>query len=52
MIDPECNPFITGNTPVCDWIFKPADNFTVHVAPMKHFFKDFLVILKRPLQNN
>ena len=33
------NPFATGHTPVCGYVFKPADNITVHVVQRKHFFE-------------
>ena len=42
------NPFATGNTTVCDYIFESADNITVNIIT---FPQDFKVILKRRLRN-
>ena len=33
------NPFATGNTLVCDWIFESVDIITVYSVLWKHFFK-------------
>ena len=32
------NYFATGNTSLCYYRFKPADNITVHLVLKKHFF--------------
>ena len=32
-------PFATGNTTLCVWIFKRPDNITVHVVKKEHLFR-------------
>ena len=41
----QVNPFITGNTPVCDWVFESVDDITLQALQY------LLVTLKRMLQN-
>ena len=45
---PTINPSATGNTLLCGRIFQPAKDITIEIVMSKHF----LVILKRPLQND
>ena len=45
------NLFMTGNTLVCAKIFDYVVNITVHIVSRKQFLQNFLVILKRMLQN-
>ena len=42
----------TGRTQLCDWIFHPAKNITMHIAQKKHILQDFLVILKHVQTSN
>ena len=42
------NPFVTGNTTLCDWILETVDNITVHIVHI--FIQNFLGTLKRTLE--
>ena len=43
------NPFMAGNTIVCDWGIECAKHIIMHVV-LRTFIRDFLVILKRILK--